>query len=87
MRISPLGVFLHRLNDFNLIEAAVRAEVGLSHGDKTVQDAAIVYLIAIKIGIQGEMSSIEAYNFVRTWTFDNSKDNLAPWFTLLESLP
>jgi ADP-ribosyl-[dinitrogen reductase] hydrolase len=51
MRISPMGVFLHRCENLEQIETAIRAEVSLSHGDKTVQDAAIAYVLAIKSGI------------------------------------
>jgi hypothetical protein len=65
----------------------VRAEVGLSHGDKTVQDAAIAYVLALKHGINNDISKVEAYSIIKAWTFDNSKDHLATWLTLLESLP
>ena len=65
----------------------MRAEVSLSHGEKTVQDAAIAYVLAIKHGINNDTSNLEAYNIIKAWAYDNSKDNLATWFTLLESLP
>ena len=65
----------------------MRAEVGLSHGEKTVQDAAIAYVLAIKHGINNDINNVEAYSIIKAWAFDNSKDHLATWFILLESLP
>jgi len=65
----------------------VRAEVGLSHGEKTVQDAAIAYVLAIKHGINNDISNVESYSIIKAWAFDNSKNHLATWFILLERLP
>lgn len=52
MRITPLAVFLHRVEDMDTFVRAVRSEVSLTHREILIQHAAVAYCLAIKMLIQ-----------------------------------
>ena len=47
MRITPLAVWAHRLNDTDL-EKAVKEEVTLTHPNELAQNACVCYCLCIK---------------------------------------
>ncbi len=49
MRITPLAVYLANLEDDATFAHAVRSEVSLTHSNRTAQDAAVCYCLAIKV--------------------------------------
>jgi ADP-ribosylglycohydrolase len=53
MRITPLAVFCSLMTDDKLVEKIVKSEQSLTHSNKTVQDAAVAYVLAIKCLIRG----------------------------------
>lgn len=47
MKITPLAIWAHRLQDEDL-DKAVRAEVSLTHPNERVQEACVCYCLCIK---------------------------------------
>lgn len=53
MRVSPLGVWAHSMND-SAIAALARAESAITHPNVVCQDACAVFCVAIAHGVRGE---------------------------------
>jgi len=53
MKISPLAVYLSKLQNIEKFIEIIKAEVSLTHSNKTMQELAICYCMAIKGLING----------------------------------
>ncbi len=65
MRVSPLGVWAHRLDD-NAIAALAREESGITHPHERCRDACAAFCIAIAHGLRGE-SAREIHAAALSW--------------------
>ncbi|MBF0529117.1 MAG: ADP-ribosylglycohydrolase family protein [Deltaproteobacteria bacterium] len=66
MRISPLGIYGHGLEDDKLAELA-RLDAALTHAHPICQDANAVFCVAIAAGIRGESTPEEVYRHTVDW--------------------
>lgn len=64
MRITPLAVWAHNLNDEEL-QNAVIAEDSLTHANKNANDAAVSYCLCIKFLIKNPGKRNEAVEYVK----------------------
>jgi ADP-ribosylglycohydrolase len=71
MRISPLAVYCSTVADDGLVELMVRSEQSMTHSNTTVQNAAIVYVLAIRSLIR-DKSSEDA--FEKVYRFKSIRD-------------
>lgn len=65
MRITPLAVYCSLFDDDVQVESFVRAEQALTHANKTVQDAAVAYVLTIRSLIRNgtsDMSILEKFD-------------------------
>ena len=90
MRITPLGVYVSKIEKIEKLEEVVRAEISLTHANKVVQNACICYCIALKELIanweKDERRDI-AYNAAYTWA-EKKDRTVLKWFTpLKKNLP
>lgn len=65
MRVSPLAVWAHRLDD-DAIAALARAESGLTHRNDVCRDACAVYCVAVARAVRGE-GARTAYEAALAW--------------------
>ncbi len=61
MRITPLAVYLSKVEDDKEFAELVRAEASLTHYNRIVQDAAVCYCLAIRELIKTPGAREKAY--------------------------
>lgn len=86
MRISPMAVWAHKLDDMNDFISAIKLEVSLSHANQTIQEAGVIYCLAIRFALRFECSREEAYVRCKEFAYNFSSGRVSEWFKLIESL-
>lgn len=74
MRVSPLAVWAHRLDD-DAVAALARGESGITHPNARCRDACAAYCVAIAHGIRGE-GAAEMHAAALAWAERSSAEPL-----------
>lgn len=85
MRITPLAVWCHRMDDFEDIELAVRLENELTHPNEIIHKADSVYVLAIKELINNQGDYDQAIKKIESLMKKKSEiHKKSPWNAILE---
>lgn len=86
MRITPLGVWAHRLSPEKAAIAA-KLESSMTHSNETIQHAAACYTIAIGHLLRSFGDRQGAYDLAKTYATQSGNGDIRGWFRNIEEEP
>lgn len=81
-----MAVWAHKLEDMNEFISTIKLEISMSHANQTIQEAGVIYCLAIRFALRNECSREEAYIRCKEFSDNFSSGRVSEWFKLIESL-